>query len=109
MAEVDGAPGVELLIQPEDECALVALEPKSGKELWRISLADYNTKDRLFRTSSATVVDDFDGDGKNDVFFSAGGDLENRFGLAVCFKGNGKGQKWTTFHGNLRHHNRAPK
>ncbi len=109
VAEVDGAPGLELLIQPEEECALVALEPKSGKELWRISLADYNTKDRLFRTSSATVVDDFDGDGKNDVFFSAGGDLENRFGLAVCFKGNGKGQKWTTFHGNLRHHNRAPK
>ena len=109
VAEVDGRPGVEFLIQPEDESALVALDPKTGRETWRISLAEYNTKERTYWTSSAAVVADFDGDGKNDVFFTAGGDLENCFGLAVCFKGEGKGQTWTTLHGDLRHHNVAPK
>jgi len=109
VAEVDGNPGVELLIQAEEESALVALDPSTGHETWRISLEQYNTKERKYWTSSAAVVADFDGDGKNDVFFTAGGDLENLFGLAVCFKGQGKGQTWTTLHGDLRHHNRAPK
>jgi|GEM_PF-3573993 len=108
MAELDGKPGVEMLIMADDECALVALEPAGGKELYRISVLEYNHRDRKYRTSSAAVVADFDGDGKNDVFFTAGGDLENLFGLAVCFKGQGTGQTWTTMHGDNRHHNRAP-
>lgn len=108
VAELDGTPGQELLVMAENECALVALEPASGNELYRISVLEYNHRNREYRTSSACVVADFDGDGRNDVFFTAGGDLENLFGLAVCYKGQGVGQTWTSLHGDNRNHNRAP-
>ena len=88
-----------------DQCAVVAVRGKDGREVFRFDAAYKGAQ--WEEISSAPLVGDFDGDGFMECFVVVGvgtstDNFKGNYGRAMAIKLKGKGPGWSTFRGNHR-------
>ena len=105
IADIDGNGILDVVFGSEDGILRV-LKGDSGEEIWTYDLQSHYGN--IYEIDHAPVIDDFNGDGKLDVFVVGGygtsNPPDNNHGRAYAISaGNGNGKGWKMFRHDLVH------